>query len=90
MGTNPLRVCPSESDCENSSFFSIAVLNTMTRSNQREERVYLVCTSTLEPITEEKQGRNSDRNLGQEPGRKAVYWLAQLTFLYRPDPDPSA
>jgi hypothetical protein len=62
-------------------------MNTMTKKQVWEERVYLTYSSMLLFIVEEIQDRNSNRTkswmqeLMQRSWRNIAYWLAQPTFI---------
>jgi hypothetical protein len=64
--------------------FLLLQLNTMTKKQVGEERVYSACTSTLlsvdpqrKPGQELKQGRNLEAGADvEDKGKGAAYWLA--------------
>lgn len=63
--------------------FLLLQINTLTRTNLREKRIYLACTFRLQSTISGSQGRSQNQN----PWRKAAYWLSQrlivqLAFLY--------
>lgn len=45
---------------QNSSFLSAPVVNTPTKTNLGEERIYVTSTSRSQPIIEESQGNDSE------------------------------
>ena len=56
-----------------SSLLSVAVVNTMTKSNLGEERVYFI---SLQAITEGSQDRIQGRSWKQKSWRNTAYWLS--------------
>ena len=62
------------------SFLSNAIMNTMTKKQLGEERVYLTYVSGSQSITEGSQGRNSSWSRGKNHRRMPHWFAFSLVF----------